>query len=135
VIYNYGTVTPGSTVENTLIITNITDKPYDIVSISGCCGTVVQLETNLLLPGAAGFLFIRLSFGDTIGEEQRVIRIDAENVECTNFMIHVKGVVVNAAQIEPKVANFNAISASKVAERQVILRPAFPFSGGAISFL
>ena len=94
ILYNFGTITQGDTVEHTFIFENVGTEPLRITSARGSCGcTVPSYTTDAIEPGKKGEVFVRFRSAGKRGMQNKTVTLMTNSIVKKPVVLSLRGTV------------------------------------------
>ncbi len=95
VVYDFGSVSEGTIVSHTFVLTNLGDSPLLITGVRATCGcTTTALPQSTLAPGESAPLEARVDTNNFGGRITKQIYLDTNDPNVPAAVVHIEGNVV-----------------------------------------
>jgi hypothetical protein len=108
--YDFGHIKTGTNPMAVFRLTNEGTKAVRITGVKKCCGAVVKLEKNELLPGESGVLTAEFSIGQSTGLMERKIGVVTDAGGNTEIELTVKAEIMQTLSTTPSRLSIRAFS-------------------------
>lgn len=121
--FDFGEVEEGAIVQHDYIIKNAGEGPLEIKKAQPSCGcTVARIEKSIVPPGEETKITANFNTARRPGEVTKTIGVESNDPVTPNLVLTLRGKVISAVMMEPRVFQFDKVLAGSNAEKKVTLR-------------
>jgi hypothetical protein len=113
-VYNFGNITPNSTIKAVFNLKNTGGKTLIIKDVKKCCESVIELDKKELEPGRRAVLTAEYPVGAETGLFKKTIEVVTNEPNSSQNILTITGKIIQTLEWEPK--NFEISAFKKDAE-------------------
>jgi hypothetical protein len=122
VVYDFGAMPTGRSVEYVFTLSNRGASPLEIVHVrTGCSCTTAEISDKILMPGGTATVAAKLSLNNLRGPVEQDIVVECNDPKRRFFLLKLKGVAESAFTIHPAAINFGNVAEGETPEHSVDL--------------